>query len=77
MRFNQNVFKILTDESESIEEKCYGYNENLKTIVILIVASEIQHSIKGTNIQQRINSLCNDAGDFLYKDQTKIVKGDI
>ena len=70
MRLAQKTFKILNDECESINEKCDGYKEQLRMSVIIIMAIEIQHSVKGTNIQQQINSTCNETGDFLYQGRT-------
>ena len=70
MPFNaQKMANIILKECESIEERCEGYKEKLVKVIIEILSSEKQHSIKGISIQKEVNSICKDAGDFLTKNR--------
>lgn len=70
MPFNgQKMANLIVKEFESIEERCEGYKEKLVKVIIEILSSEKQHSIKGINIQKEVNSICKTAGDFLAKNR--------
>ena len=70
MPFNaQKMANLILKECESIEERCEGYKEKLVKAIVEILSSEKQHSIKGINIQRKVNSICKDAGDFLVKNR--------
>ena len=80
MSFNvQKMANIILNECESIEEKCDGYKEKLVEIIVEILRSEKEHSVKGINIRQQINDACKDGGDFLAKkrDIVETAKEDI
>lgn len=66
---NQNFLNILLEECQSIDEKCDGYKEYLQKTVIEIIEIEKQHSIQGTNINQKIIAICEKAANFLVEGQ--------
>ena len=70
MSFNaQKMATLILKECESIEKRGEGYKEKLVKVIIEILSSEKQHSVKGINIQKEVNSICKDAGDFLAKNR--------
>lgn len=70
MPFNaEKMASLIANEFESIEERCEGYKEKLVKVIIEILSSEKQHSVKGINIQKEVNSICKAAGDFLAKNR--------
>ena len=70
MPFNaQKMANLILKECESVEEKGEGYKEKLVKVIIEILSSEKQHSVKGINIQKEVNSICENAGDFLVKNR--------
>ena len=75
----QKIGRIILDECESIDERCDGYQEELREVITEIIALERQHRVQSTNIQQRINDKCSAAGDFLARNRnlTQTAKGDI
>lgn len=72
MPFNaQKMASLILKECESIEEKGEGYKEKLVKVIIEILLSEKQHSVKGINIQQEVSKICKNAGDFLAKNRER------
>ena len=70
MPFNaQKMANLILKECESVEEKGEGYKEKLVKVIIEILSSEKQHSVKGINIQKEVNLICENAGDFLVKNR--------
>ena len=68
MSFNpEKMANIILNECESIEEKCEGYKEKLVRVIIEIISTEKEHSVRGMSIQKEINRICDSAGDFLMK----------
>ena len=66
MPFNvQKMKDLILKECESIEEKCEGYNDKLVKVIVEILSSEKQHSVKGIPIQKEVNSICKGTGNFL------------
>ena len=61
----RKIINIILDECKTIEERCEGYREELVETITDIITAERQHSVQGTNIQQRINDKCNATGRFL------------
>ena len=76
---DRKIITIILNECKTIEERCTGYQEELREIIIEIIAAERQHRVQGTNIQQQISDKCYAAGDFLVesRDMTKTRKGGI
>ena len=68
---NMKVFHVVMEEVETIEERREGYREELVSAIAEIIEAERQHQIRGTNIQQKVNDRCNDAGGFLYESLTE------
>ena len=72
MPFNAKKMKdLILKECESIEEKCEGYNDKLVKVIVKILSSEKQHSVKGIRIQKEVNSICKDAGNFLANNRDR------
>lgn len=68
MSFNaEKMANIILNECESIEERYEGYKKNLVDVIVEILRTEKEHSVKGINIRQLINDACKNAGDFLAK----------
>ena len=68
MSFNpEKMANIILNECESIEEKCEGYKEKLVRVIVEIISTEKEHSVRGIRIQKEINKICDNAGDFLMK----------
>lgn len=61
----RKIITIILEECKTVEERCDGYQEELVNIVTDIIATERQHRVQGTNIQQKINDKCNAMGRFL------------
>ena len=74
---DRKIINIILNECKSLEERCDGYKEEIREAIVEIITAERQHRVQGTNIQQKINSKCQAAGDFLAKNQdsTKVTKG--
>ena len=70
---DQKIISILLEECEGIEERCDGYKEELRDVLIDILQYEREHITSGTHIQKKINDKCNAAGHFLAekRNQTK------
>ena len=68
----RKIISIILDECRSIEERCSGYKEELVEAITEIITAERQHSVKGTNIQQKINEKCNAVGSFLAENRSGI-----
>ena len=80
MPLNQHkVVSIILDEHKSVEERCDGYKKELINVIAEIIEAEGQHSVQGTNIQQKIDDKCEAVGDFLAanRGRPKTMKGDI
>ncbi len=76
---DRKIITIILNECKTIEERSTGYKEELREVIIEIIAAERQHRVQGTNIQQKINDKCYSAGDFLAESRglTKTRKGGI
>jgi len=61
----QKVIKIILEECKTIEERCEGYRGELVDVITDIITAERQHRVQGTNIQKKINDMCNATGRFL------------
>jgi hypothetical protein len=61
----RKIISIILDECKTVEERCEGYREELVEVITDIIATERQHRVQGTNVQQRISDKCNAAGRFL------------
>ena len=68
---NMKVFHVVMEEVETIEERREGYREELVSAIAEIIEAERQHQVRGTNIQQKVNDRCSDAGGFLYESRTE------
>ena len=69
----RKIISILFKECEGIEERCYGYKDEVKEVIIEILQFEREHRTSGTYIQKKINDKFNAAGHFLSenRNQTK------
>lgn len=73
MSFNpQKMANLIVNECESIEQRCEGYKKKLVNTIVEILTLEKNNIVKGTNIQQKIDDACKEAGDFLAKKREKI-----
>lgn len=61
----RKIISIILDECKTVEERCKGYREELIEVITEIITAERQHRVQGTNIQQKINDMCNTTGRFL------------
>ena len=66
---DHKVLQIILEEMSTTEDRCEGYREMLMEAVADIIASESQHRVKGTNIQQQVNEHCNAVGRFLAQNR--------
>ena len=73
---DRKITNIILNECKSLEERCAGYKEEIREVIVEIITTERQHRVQGTNIQQKINGKCQTAGDFLAKNQdlTEVTK---
>ena len=62
----QKFLSILLEECQSVEEKCDGYPVELEKAIVEIIRAERQHSVIGTNINQKVEAICEKAGNYLY-----------
>ena len=62
---NGRVRQIVFEEVESIEDRCPGYKQEIKSAIAEIIDAERQHSIQKTRIQQIVDDKCDVAGQFL------------
>ena len=65
------VASIILDQGEEIEERREGYRKKILHIVCDIIEYEWQHRVQATNIQQKINEKCKEAGSFLIEKEEK------
>ena len=63
----KKVGEIIREECDRIEERCDGYKEKIVDTLYEIIEAEEQHAIRGTNIQQQVDAVCNATGDFLAR----------
>ena len=62
---DQKIVEIIFSEIDSIEERCDGYHDELKEAVVDIIASEREHRVARTNVDQRISDKINAIGQIL------------
>lgn len=67
----RKIIGIILEECRSIPERCPGYQTTLLEVITEIITAERQHSVRSTNVQQRINDKCNSAGRFLAESVTR------
>lgn len=72
---DRKIINIIMDECRSVDERCRGYRRELVEVVADIVATERQHRIQGTNIQQKIADKCNSTGRFLAENRARDKNG--
>lgn len=79
MSYNEEKMRdIILDRYPSIEERCEGYRDILfKTTIEDILTAEKEHSLQRTNIQQKVDDICAEAGEYLYQHQSKKTDGGI
>ena len=72
MPLSSNVIvNILLEECKNVDDRCDGYREEIVELVVDIITQERQHSVQGTNIQQRVTERCKESGRFLAARQNK------
>lgn len=72
MSFNaEKMAKLISHEIEFIEERCDGYKKKILDSIIEILKSEKEHKGQKTNIQQKVDTACYTAGDFLWRELDK------
>jgi ribosomal protein L4 len=67
----RKIINIILEECKTVEERCEGYQEELVDVVTDIITAERQHRVQGTNIQKKINDMCNATGRFLAERQAQ------
>ncbi len=68
MPLNQKkIVQIILQELQKVEERCKGYREEIRDVVIDILEAERQHRVHGTNIQIKVNDKIDAAGQYLTK----------
>ncbi len=68
MSFNAGkMANLILKECDSVEERCEGYKKKILDTIIEILRAEQEHKTQWTQIQQKVNEACHNAGDFLSK----------
>ena len=62
---DQKIIGIMFAEIEAIEERCDGYQEQLKDAVAEIIALVREHKVSKTNVDQKVADKINATGRFL------------
>lgn len=62
---DKKIVEIIYSEIDSIEERCDGYHNELKDAISDIIASEREHRVARTNVDQRISDKINAIGQIL------------
>lgn len=65
----RKVLAILLEEVDKVPERCDGYGDQLKNAIAEIVTAEREHRTRRGQIQQWVDDICDDAGDWLAKRQ--------
>ena len=65
----RKVLDIILNEAKKIDEKCSGYQNEIKEVLAEIVMYERQHRVQGINIQKKINEKCQATGKFLAENR--------
>ena len=63
------VVRIVLEEVETLDERCDGYREEIKSAMADILTAERVHRTRGTNIQQRVSDKCNATGEWLARER--------
>lgn len=64
-RNDKKVIAMISQQVNSIEERCEGYRSEIMDTIADILEFEREHQIKQSNIQQKINDKCDAAANFL------------
>ena len=62
---DQKIIEIIYSEIEATQERCNGYHNELKLAIADIIASEREHRVARTNIDQRVSDKINAIGQTL------------
>ena len=66
----RKVLAILLEEVDKVPERCDGYGDELKNAIADIVAAEREHRTRRGQIQQKVDGICDLAGDWLTNRQS-------
>ena len=64
------VTRILLEEVNSTQERCEGYHDRLKDLMVDIMSDEGQHRLRHTTIQKQIDDRFDAAGRWLADQQS-------
>ena len=71
MPLNQKIIiQIILQELQGVEERCKGYREEIRDVIIDILEAERQHRVHGTNIQVKIHDKIDAVGRYLTEQQS-------
>ena len=62
---DKKIISIILEECAGIQERCPGYQEEIREVIADILKYERDHRIAALNIQQKINDKCGAAARFL------------
>lgn len=62
---DKKIISIILEECAGIQERCPGYQEEIREVITDILKYERDHRLAALNIQQKINDKCGAAASFL------------
>jgi hypothetical protein len=62
---DKKIISIILEECAGIQERCPGYQEEIREVITDILKYERDHRLAALNIQQKINDKCGAAARFL------------
>lgn len=62
---DKKIISIILEECAGIQERCPGYQEEIREVITDILKYERDHRLAALNIQQKINGKCGAAARFL------------
>ena len=65
------IVSIILEQSGRIEQRCSGYRKMLIGAITEIMRFERDHRVSATNIQQKVNDKCSDAGRHLDEQRSR------
>lgn len=62
---DKKIISIILEECAGIQERCPGYQEEMREVITDILKYERDHRLAAMNIQQKINDKCGATARFL------------
>lgn len=62
---DKKIISIILEECAGIEERCPGYQQEIREVITDILKYERDHRLVSSNIQQKINDKCSASARFL------------